>query len=56
MKNKKAIIGKFYNNLKQAEEYRKEKERLFKSNFVILEIKNGWLVLSEKQVLTLSSK
>ena len=47
---KKAIIGTFYSTQEQAEKAVKDKSRIYKSKFLILKAKNGFMVVSARQL------
>jgi len=44
------IIGEYYKTRELAEKRAKEKSERLRNNFVILEAKNGFMVVSERQI------
>jgi hypothetical protein len=46
----KPIIGEYYKIKELAEKRAKEKSKRLGNNFVVLEAKNGFMVISERQI------
>ena len=44
------IIGTFYNNKKDAVKFARKQNEIYRKEFLILEVKNGFCVVSERQL------